>query len=118
MRKLPSLFLKNPWLFLVSNLSSGIRSQLLPLNDRTIRIYTSTQTSLPIYWDVKLTNHVELPVELLVFMSFWLEYCLSFQEMLHLWGYLVISGTELPTEPTLVRTLLHRRIIQEDTDKI
>ena len=57
----------------------GIRSQLLPLNGRTRYGYTYTQNSSPIYWGVKLTNHVEL----LILMSDWLDCCLSFQEMLN-----------------------------------
>ena len=40
--------------------SYGIRSQLLPLNGRTRYGYTYTQNSSPIYWGVKLTNHVGL----------------------------------------------------------
>ena len=58
--------------------SVGIRTQLLPLNGRTRYGYTYTQNSSPIYWGVKLTNHVEL----LLLMSVWLDCCLSFQEML------------------------------------
>ena len=38
----------------------GIRTQLLPLNGRTRYGYTYTQNSSPIYWGVKLTDHVEL----------------------------------------------------------
>ena len=57
----------------------GIRSQLLPLIGRTRYGYTYTQNSSPIYWGVKLTNHVEL----LILMSDWLDCCLSFQEMLN-----------------------------------
>ena len=60
------------------SLSHGIRTQLLPLNGRTRYGYTYTQNSSPIYWGVKLTNHVEL----LLLMSVWLDCCLSFQEML------------------------------------
>ena len=41
--------------------------------------YTYIQNSSPIYWGVKLTNHVEL----LILMSDWLDCCLSFQEMLN-----------------------------------
>ena len=44
-----------------------IRSQLLPLNGRIRYEYTYTQISYPIYWVVKLTNHVEL----LFLMSVW-----------------------------------------------
>ena len=66
----------------------GIRTQLLPLNGRTRYGYTYTQNSSPIYWGVNLTNHVEL----LLLMSVWLDCCLSFQEMLYWWRYLVISG--------------------------
>ena len=57
----------------------GIRSQLLPLNGRTRYGYTYTQNSSPICWGVKLTNHVGL----LLLMPVWLDYCLSFQEMLN-----------------------------------
>ena len=60
-------------------ITSGIRTQLLPLNGRTRYGYTYTQNSSPIYWGVKLTNHVEL----LLLISVWLDCCLSFQEMLN-----------------------------------
>ena len=46
---------------------------------RTRYGYTYTQNSSPIYWGVKLTNHVAL----LILMSDWLDCCLSFQEMLN-----------------------------------
>ena len=65
-----------------------LETQLLPLNGRTRYGYTYTQNSSPIYWGVNLTNYVEL----LLLMSVWLDCCLSFQEMLNWWRYLVISG--------------------------
>ena len=76
------------FLHFVFILPFGIRTQLLPLNGRTRHGYTYTQNSSPIYWGVNLTNHVEL----LLLMSVWLDCCLSFQEMLNWWRYLVISG--------------------------
>ena len=57
----------------------GSRSQLFPLTGRIRYGYTYTQNSSPIYWGVKLTNHVEL----LLLMSACLDYCLSFQETLN-----------------------------------
>ena len=59
---------------------SGIRSQLLPLSGRIWYGYTYTKNTSPIYWDVQLTNHVEL----LLLMPVWLDYCLSSQESRHI----------------------------------